>query len=127
MMITTQVFSYRYTTGIPTLIDSDADPTRAPDELPNWPCSEDRGIIVIYINQDGNSPIDATIEIDLSPAIIKGWKIYQMHTTRITAGGMINDRQATFSITKLEPHERRRMDLLIKGPPGQVEINTTQQ
>lgn len=126
-MITTQVFSYRSTNGAPALIDSDADPARAPDELPDWPCSDDQGIIVIYIKQDGSNPIDATIEVDLSPAIIKGWKIYQMHTTRITAGGMINDRQATFSLTKLEPHEHRRIDLLIKGPPGHVQVSATQQ
>jgi hypothetical protein len=126
-MITTQTFSYRCTNGTPSLIDTNTDSAQTPDELPDWPCTEDQGIIVIYIEQNDSSPIDATIKVDISPAIIKGWKIYKMHTTRITAGGMINDRQVTFYITKLEPTERRRIDILIKGPPGKIQIWPTRQ
>lgn len=124
-MIATHVLRYRCKNGQPTLVNEDAGNGTPPEELPDWRCTDDRGIAVIYITQDDDRPIDATIEVDLSPAIIKGWKIYQMHTTRLTDGGMINDRQMTLTLEELEPHERRRIDILLKGPPGTVQVSAT--
>jgi hypothetical protein len=124
-MIHTQVFRYRCINGQPTLVDENEGNGTPPEELPDWQCSDDRGIAVIYISQDDGCPVDAAIEIATSPAIIKGWKIYQMHTTRLTDGGMINDRQMALAIKQLQPHERRRIDILLKGPPGRVQVSAT--
>jgi len=120
-----QIFRYRCSNGTPIPLDEETDSPAAPEELPDWPCDDDRSIAAIIITQNDSTPADTAITVDTSPGIIKGWKIYQMHTTRLTDGGMINDRQATFHLEHLEAHERRRIDILIKGPPGQVQVNAT--
>ncbi len=126
-MIHIQVFRYRCINGQPAPVDENEGNGTPPEELPGWQCSDGRGIAVIYISQDDGCPIDATIEIAVSPAIIKGWKIYDLGTTRITDGGMINDRQMTLTLERLKPHERQRIDILLKGPPGRVQVSATQQ
>ncbi len=124
-MTVTHLFRYRCRDGTPSLIAGEAGSIPPPEKLPDWQCSDDRGIAVIYVLPGSGSHTEATIEIDCSPAIIKGWKIYDLATTRITDGGMINDRGATIAIGHMKPHERRRIDILLKGPPGEVQVTAT--
>ncbi|MGC9554069.1 MAG: hypothetical protein ACP5EK_02040 [Thermoplasmatota archaeon] len=97
----------------------------APPDASSWDGATDHRLLVIVVTADDHPPGEAMVAINVSPAIIKGWAIYQMEKVRLTEGGMIGDKRAVFTVQQLTPRERVRIDLLVKGPPGKEQVTLT--
>lgn len=124
-MVRAQLFEYRMQEGEPTLMTSHKEgAVHPPDKLPDWPWTEEHTLVAIVVYNDGPAAA-VRVTVEVSPAIIKGWKIYQMEKVRLVKKGMINDRRAVFSIRDMAANERQRIDILVRGRPERGSVEAT--
>lgn len=126
-MVHTQLFTYHVQKGEPALVSAEGTgDVGPPDRLPGWQWTEENRVTVIFIYDP--KPVTAVqVTVDVSPAIIKGWAIYQMEKVRLMEGGMIGDKRAVFTVQRLTPQERVRIDILAKGPRGKAQVTVTEK
>ena len=111
-----QWFEYLYQGGSMELHKTSSGPIMPPATLPEWKIDEETRILAVVVRAGEGKQKDATVTVEVSPAILKGWVIYQMETVRLASGGMLNERHAEFHINQLSVNKQVRIDLLIRGP-----------
>jgi len=121
-----QWFEYLYQGGSMKLHTNSSGPIMPPANLPAWKIDEETRILAVVVRADEGKRKDATVTFEVSPALIKGWVIYQMETVRLTSGGMMNERHAEFSINQLSANKQVRIDLLIRGPYREATVQFTE-